>query len=182
MSDAGDVSGCFKTVCKTNSCDLTKSRVRLLRACGGYLCAYASLLGRRKIGLLSGKSVESVLKNRGLRLVVLFRAAVLNELVKSWHTAPPFLWYLFVVRIVILPDIVYSTTFFDFCQENIQLCCIFGTLHIFLLFGGHERGYFGKDYKKHIRFAIVFSDSRTFFPLYLLIFSKKCIKISINWE
>jgi hypothetical protein len=78
MSDTGNVSRCLEAVSKTNSRYLTKSRVRLLRARGGYLCANASLLRGAKIGLLTGKSVESVLKNRGLRLVVLFRAAVLN--------------------------------------------------------------------------------------------------------
>ena len=39
--------------------------------------------------VLAGKGVEAVLEHRRLRLVDLFGAAVLNELVKGWHTVPP---------------------------------------------------------------------------------------------
>ena len=51
----------------------------------------ASLLRSAQVGLLVCEGVESVLKHRCLGLVHLLRAAVLDELIKGWHTAPPFL-------------------------------------------------------------------------------------------
>ena len=50
MTNAGDISGNFDSVCETNSCDLTKSGVRLFRCCGLNCVANATLLRRVMIG------------------------------------------------------------------------------------------------------------------------------------
>ena len=60
VSDTGNVSGCFHSVGKLNSCDLTKCGVGLLRSGGGYLRAYASLLGAADIGLYVLNGVKAV--------------------------------------------------------------------------------------------------------------------------
>ena len=91
MTDSGNVGRGLKSVCQSDPCDLTERRVRLLRAGRGDLCANASLLRSAQVGLLVCEGVESVLKHRCLGLVHLLRAAVLDELIKGWHTAPPFL-------------------------------------------------------------------------------------------
>ena len=57
VPDSGDVAGSFHSVGKTNLCDLTKCRVRLLRGSGGYLGAYTAFLGRV---LINGGILQSV--------------------------------------------------------------------------------------------------------------------------
>ena len=42
-------------------------------------------------GGLAGVGVETLLENRRLRLVNALLSSLLYELVKGWHTAPPFL-------------------------------------------------------------------------------------------
>jgi hypothetical protein len=86
VSDTGDVGGSLQTVGQTDSRDLTKCGVRLLRAGGGNLGANASLLGGRLIGGRVGQSVETVLEHRRLGLVALVMTALLNELIKRWHS------------------------------------------------------------------------------------------------
>ena len=64
VSDSGNVGGCLKSVGKSYSGDLTKSGVRLLRACCGYLCANASFLRCGCVGGLVCECVETYLKYR----------------------------------------------------------------------------------------------------------------------
>ncbi len=89
VTDTGDVAGSFHSVGKSYSCDLTKSRVRLLGSRSGNLSANASSLRRSLVDGLISESVESTLKRRGLRLGGLVRATFLYELVKGWHDFPP---------------------------------------------------------------------------------------------
>jgi len=63
MSDAGDVASSLKTVCKTNTGDFTKSRVRFLRRRRSYLRANASLLRRSLIGVALFDGVVTFLKH-----------------------------------------------------------------------------------------------------------------------
>ena len=69
VSYSGDIGCYFDPVGKTNSCDFTKSRVRLLRGLCGNLCANASLLRCACVSCSLCKSVETLLKSRRLRLV-----------------------------------------------------------------------------------------------------------------
>ncbi len=85
MTDTGDVAGCFHTVGKSYSCDLTESRVRLLGSRSGNLGAYASSLRCRLVDRLVLESVKALLKNGRLGLVILVLTTFLNELVKGWH-------------------------------------------------------------------------------------------------
>jgi predicted transcriptional regulator with HTH domain len=87
VSDTGNVGGCLKTVGKSYSRDLTKCGVRLLRACGGNLSTYASLLRCGLVGCFVGKGVKTYLKYRCLRLVSLVLTTLSNELVKGWHSS-----------------------------------------------------------------------------------------------
>ena len=85
VSDAGDIGGCLDTVGQTDSGDLTKCRVRLLRGSRGNLGAYASFLRVALVRHRVGQRVKSVLENRRLGLILLIAAALSDELVKSWH-------------------------------------------------------------------------------------------------
>jgi len=86
MTDTGDVGGSLHAVGQTNSCDLTKSGVRLLRAGGGNLGANASLLRGRLIGRRVGQGVKAVLEHRSLGLVALVMTTLSDELIKRWHS------------------------------------------------------------------------------------------------
>ena len=69
VADTGNVGSSLKTVGKSYSGDLTERGVRLLRACGRYLGAYASFLGRRLIDRCIVKSVKALLRlNQGFLL------------------------------------------------------------------------------------------------------------------
>ena len=85
MSDTGDVGGRLHSVRKTNSRDLTKSRVRLLRGGGGYLRTYSTLLRCRLVGgdILDG--IDTVLQYRSLGLVLYLFSSLSDKLVKGWH-------------------------------------------------------------------------------------------------
>ena len=71
VSDAGDIGRCLDAVGQSDSRDLTKCGVRLLRRRGGNLRANASLLRAVLIGCLVGQRVESVLQNGSFGLVLL---------------------------------------------------------------------------------------------------------------
>jgi hypothetical protein len=86
VTDTGDVGGSLQTVGQTDSRDLTKSGVRLLRAGGGNLGANASLLRGRLIGGRVGQGIETVLEHRSLGLVALVMTTLSNELIKRWHS------------------------------------------------------------------------------------------------
>ena len=89
VTDTGNVCSCFHSVGKSYSGNLTKSRVRLLGAGCGNLCAYASLLGRRLIGCLVVKCIKAFLKHGCFRLIHLIRTTLSYKLVKGWHFSPP---------------------------------------------------------------------------------------------
>ena len=90
MADTRNIGGCLKTVGKTNSCDFTQCRVRLLRACGRYLGAHASSLRCALVGLLVTKRVETLLEYRGFRLVNLIATTLSDKLIESWHLLSSF--------------------------------------------------------------------------------------------
>ena len=87
VADTGDIHGCLKSVGQSYSCDLTHSRVRLLRACRGNLCANTSLLGRCLVGGNVVQSVEALLQHGCLGLIHLIATTLSDELVKGWHTS-----------------------------------------------------------------------------------------------
>ena len=89
VTDTGDIGSSFHTVGESYSGDLTKSRVRLLGGYGSNLGANASLLRCAEVSLLVLKSVKTLLKYRGLRLISLISTTLFNELVKGWHDFPP---------------------------------------------------------------------------------------------
>ena len=89
VSDTGDVGGSLQTVGQTDSRDLTKSGVRLLRAGGGNLGANASLL---RCALVCGnivKCVEALLKHGCFGLIHLICTSLIYKLVKCWLLLPP---------------------------------------------------------------------------------------------
>jgi hypothetical protein len=90
VSDTGDVSPRFHTVCESYSCNLTESGVRLLRCGSGNLCANSTLLGRVLIDGLVLDCVEALLHNGGLGLVCLVLSALLYKLIKGRHPVSPF--------------------------------------------------------------------------------------------
>ena len=90
MTDSGDVHRCFKTVGKTNSCYLTESRVRLLRARGVNSCANASFMRCAQVSSGVLERVEALLKHGGLGLVDLLASTLSDKLIKRWHCFPPF--------------------------------------------------------------------------------------------
>ena len=87
VSDSGNVGGCLKSVCESYSGYLTKSGVRLFRACCRNLCANASFLRCGRVCRLVLKCVETCLKNRSLGLISLVVTALSYELIKGWHSS-----------------------------------------------------------------------------------------------
>ena len=69
VADARNVGRRFHTVGQSDSGDLTKCRVRLLRGGRGDLRAHTALLGRAQVGGLILQRVEALLKDRRLGLV-----------------------------------------------------------------------------------------------------------------
>ena len=64
VTDTGDVSGDLIAVGETDTGDLTKSGVRLLRGRGTNRGADATLLGRGEVGLLVLQRVQAILQSR----------------------------------------------------------------------------------------------------------------------
>ena len=87
VSDSGNVGGRLKSVGKSYSCDLTERGVRLLRAGGRYLCAYASLLRCGSVSCFVGQCIETYLKHRCFGLIGLVLTTLSDKLVKGWHSS-----------------------------------------------------------------------------------------------
>ena len=89
VSDTGDIDGRLESIGKSYTGNLAERRVRLLRGSRGNLRAYASLLRRAFVSRGIGQRVVAVLKHRRLGLINRLFAALLDELIKGWHIAPP---------------------------------------------------------------------------------------------
>ena len=101
VTNTRDVSGDFDTVGKTDSGNLTKCGVRLLRGSSLNSSADTALLGRILIDSNSLLGVPTLQQCRRLCLFLGNCATCVNQLVKCGPIAPPYTISIYVMRVYI---------------------------------------------------------------------------------